>query len=78
MFLLFIETSKDVEIIYRFIGGFELSYEKVKRLSREARRDELQNCLYIYIDLKNEGTSSVCNEKPPEMFIECTPETNLF
>ena len=34
--------------------------------------------VFIYIDLKNERTSSVCNEKAPQIFIECTPETNLF
>ena len=75
--ILFQQTLKDVEYIYKDIAGFDMSYDEFKSLCREAWREKY-NCLLINrLEDKNGKKYMICNESNPE-FKVFNPQTDPF
>ena len=60
--ILFRQTLKDVEHIYRDIAGFDMSYDEFKSLCREAWRDNYNYLLLNRLEDKNGSKYMICNE----------------
>ena len=60
--ILFQQTLKDVEHIYKDIAGFDMSYEEFKSLCREAWRDNYNYLLLNRLEDKNGSKYMICNE----------------
>ena len=75
--ILFQQTSKDVEHIYRDIAGFDMSYEEFKELCREAWRERYNYLLINRLEDKNGSRYMICNESNPE-YKTFNPQTDPF
>ena len=75
--ILFNQTLKDIEHIYRDVAGYDMNYDEFKDSCRKSW-DEYYN--YLYIDRskkRDQGKYCICNESK-NSYIECTPETKPF
>ena len=75
--VMFNQTSKDIENIYRHVGGYDMKYDLFKELCRKSWEDEYN---YLRIDRSKksyQGRYFNCNESK-NTYIECTPETAPF
>ena len=71
------QILKDIETVYRDVGGHDMSYVEFEESCRKSLEDEY-NYLYIVRSKKRgQGIYCFCNEKE-NTYIECTPETKLF
>ena len=66
MIILFQQTLKDVEQLYRDIAGFDMSYDEFKSLCREACKEEYIYFLINRLEGKNGKNYKICNESNPE------------
>ena len=76
--ILFNQTLKDIEHIYRDVAGYDMNYDEFKELCRKSW-DEDYN--YICIDRskkRDQGRYCICNESKKKTYIEATPQTKLF
>ena len=75
--ILFNQTLKDIEHIYRDVAGYDMNYDEFKDLCREPW-DEDYNYLYIDRSKKtDQGRYCICNESK-KTYIEATPQTKPF
>ena len=75
--ILFNQTIKDIEHIYRDVAGYDMTYDEFKELCRESWEEDY---IYLCIDRskkRDQGRYCVCNESK-NTYIECTPETKPF
>ena len=75
--ILFNQTLKDIENIYRDNAGYDMNYDDFKDLCRKSW-DEDYN--YLYIDRykkRDRGKDCICNESK-KTYIEAIPETKPF
>ena len=75
--ILFNQTLKDIEHIYRDVAGYDMNYDEFKELCRKSW-DEDYN--YLCIDRskkRDQGRYCICNESK-KTYIEATPQTNPF
>ena len=75
--ILFQQTLKDVEHIYRDIAGFDLSYDEFKSLCKEAWRDKYNYLLINRLEDKNGSKYMICNESNLQYQI-FNPQTDPF
>ena len=75
--LLFQQTLKDVEHIYRDIAGFDMSYDEFKSLCREAWREKYNYLIINRLEDKNGEKYMKCNESNPQNQI-FSPQTDPF
>ena len=75
--ILFQQTLKDVEHIYRDIAGFDMSNDEFKSLCREAWRDPYNYLLINRLEDKNGGKYMICNESNLQYQI-FNPQTDPF
>ena len=75
--ILFQQTLKDVEHIYRDIAGFDMSYEEFKNLCREAWNEKFNYLLINRLKDKDKGRYSIRNESNKE-YKEIIPQTKPF
>ena len=75
--ILFRQTVKDVEHIYRDIAGFDMSYDGFKSLCREAWRDTYNYLLINRLEDKNGSKYMICNESNLQYQI-FNPQTDPF
>ena len=75
--ILFQQTLKDVEHIYRDIAGFDMSYDDFKRLCKEAWRDKYNYLLINRLEDKNGSKYLICNESNLQYQI-FNPQTDPF
>ena len=75
--ILFRQTLKDVEHIYRDIAGFDMSNDEFKSLCREAWRDEYNYLLINRLEGKNGSKYMICNESNPQYQV-FNPQTDPF
>ena len=74
---LFNQTLKDIENIYRDVGGHDMSYDEFKELCRKSWKEDYN---YLCIDRSkktDQGKYCICNESK-NTYINCTPETKHF
>ena len=71
------QTLKNVETIYRDVGGYDMKYDEYEQFYRKA----WEGCFtYLHIDRSKQqfrGRFCNCNENK-NTWSECTSETNLF
>ena len=75
--ILFNQTLKDIENIYRDVSGYDMSYEEFKELCRKSWEEDFN---YLCIDRskkKDQGRYCICNESK-NTYIECIPQTKPF
>ena len=75
--ILFQQTLKDVEHIYRDIAGFDMSNDEFKSLCREAWRDNYNYLLINRLEDKNGSKYMICNESNLQYQI-FNPQTEPF
>ena len=75
--ILFQQTLKDVEHIYRDIAGFDMSNDEFKSLCREACRDNYNYLLINRLEDKNGSKYMICNESNLQYQI-FNPQTDPF
>ena len=75
--ILFQQTLKDVEHIYRDIAGFDMSYDEFKSLCREAWKEKYNYLIINRLEDKNGSKHQVCNESNPNYMI-FNPQTDPF
>ena len=74
--ILFIQTIKDIEHIYRDVSGYDMRYAQFKKLCRKSWED--YNYLRIdRFEKREQGRYCICNESKIT-YIKCTPETKPF
>ena len=75
--ILFNQTLKDIEHIYRDVAGYDMNYDEFKELCKKSW-DEDYN--YLCIDRskkRDQGRYCICNESK-RTYIEATPQTKPF
>ena len=75
--ILFQQTLKDVEHIYRDIAGFDMSNDEFKSLCREAWRDDYNYLIINRLEDKNGSKYMICNESNLQYQI-FNPQTDPF
>ena len=71
---------KDIENIYRDVGGYNLRFYEFKQSCRKSWEDDLCIDKYLCIDRSkkwDQGRYCICNESK-NTYIECTAETKPF
>ena len=75
--ILFNQTLKDIEHIYRDVAGYDMNYDEFKELCRKSWEEDY-NCLCIDRSKKrDQGKYCICNESK-KTYIEATPQTKPF
>ena len=75
--ILFNQTLKDIEHIYRDAAGYDMNYDEFKNLCRKSWEEDYN---YLYIDSskkRDQGKYCICNESK-KTYIEATPQTEPF
>ena len=75
--ILFNQTLKDIEHIYRDVAGYDMNYDEFKDLCRKSWEEDYN---YLYIDRskkRDQGKYCICNESK-KTYIEATPQTKPF
>ena len=75
--ILFQQTLKDVEHIYRDIADFDMSYDEFKSLCKEAWRDKYNYLLINRLEDKNGSKYMICSESNLQYQI-FNPQTDPF
>ena len=75
--ILFQQTLKDVEHIYRDIARFDMSYDEFKELCREAWRERYNYLIINRLEDKNGSKYMICNESNLQYQI-FNPQTDPF
>ena len=76
--ILFNQTLKDIEHIYRDVAGYDMNYDELKELCRKSW-DEDYNCLYIDTSKNKEIKEKlVFVMKAKKTYIEATPQMKPF
>ena len=73
--ILFQQTLKGVEHIYRDIAGFDMSYDEFKSLCKEAWRDKYNYSILNRLEDKNGSKYMICNESNPQYQV-FSPQTD--
>ena len=71
--ILFNQTVKDIENMYRDVGGYDMSYDEFKQSCRKSWEEDYN---YLCIDRskkRDQGRYCICNESK-NTYIECTPK----
>ena len=74
--ILFNQILKDIENIYRDVGGYDMSYDEFEQLCRKSWEDFQYLCIYRY-KRRDRGRYCICNESE-NTFEECTTERKHF
>ena len=75
--ILFNQTLRDIEHIYRDVAGYDMNYDEFKDLCRKSWEDDYN---YLYIDRskkRDQGKYCICNESK-NTYLEATPQTKPF
>ena len=75
--ILFNQTLKDFEHIYRDVAGYDMNYDEFKELCRKSWEEDYN---YLCIDRskkRHQGRYRICNENK-NTYLECIPETKPF
>ena len=68
---------KDIENIYKDVGGYDMSYDEFKQLCRKSWEVEYNDLCIIRSKKKNQG--KYCNFiESKGTYVECTPKTKAY
>ena len=76
--ILFNQTLKDIEHIYRDVAGYDMNYDEFKELCRKSWEEDYN---YLCIDRckkRDQGRYCICNESKKNIYIEASPQTKPF
>ena len=74
---IFIQTIKDIEKIYRDVGGYDMSYDEFQKLCRKSWEKQY---IYLCIDgskKRDQGRYCVSIESKTT-YVDCTPQNKAF
>ena len=75
--ILFNQTLKVIEHIYRDVAGYDMNYDELKDLCRKSWEEDYN---YLFIDRskkRDQGKYCICNESK-KIYTEATPQTKPF
>ena len=75
--ILFNQTLKDIDHIYRDVAGYDMHYDEFKELCRKSWEEDYN---YLCIDRskkRDQGKYCICNESK-NTYLEATPQTKPF
>ena len=75
--ILFNQTLKDIEHIYRDVASYVTNYDEFKELCKKSWEEDYN---YLYLDRfkkRDQGKYCICNESK-KTYIEATPQTKPF
>ena len=75
--ILFTQTLKDIENIYRHVGGYDMSCDEFKEFCRKSWEDEYNFLCIDRSKKKDQRKYCFCNESQNK-YLDCTPETRPF
>ena len=75
--ILFIQTLKDIEHIYRDVAGYDMNYDEFKDLCRKSWDEDYNYLCVDRFKKRDQGKYCIYNENK-NSYIECTPETKPF
>ena len=75
--ILFNQTLKDIENIYRDVGGYDMIYDEFKELCRKSWEDEYNYLCIDRSEKRDQGRYCICNESK-NTYTECIPEKKPF
>ena len=75
--ILFNQTLKDIEHIYRDVSGYDMSYDEFKELCRGSWDEDYNNHCFDRCNKRDQGRYCVYIESK-NSYVECTPETKPF
>ena len=75
--ILFNQTLKDIEHIYKDVAGYDMSYDEIKELCKKSW-DEDYNYLCIDRSKKEIKEGIIFVMKSKKTYIEATPQTMAF
>ena len=75
--ILFNQTLRDIEHIYRDVAGYDMNYDEFKDLCRKSWEEDYN---FIYIDRPKKEIKENIGfvMKAKKTYIEATPQTKLF
>ena len=75
--ILFNQTLKDIEHVYRDVAGYDMNYDEFKELCGKSWEEDYN---YLYIDRskkRDQGKYCICNDSK-KTYIEATPQIKPF
>ena len=75
--ILFNQTLKDIENLYRDVGGYVMCYDEFKQLYKESWQEEHTYLCFDRSKKRDQVRYCICNENK-DIYIECTPQTKAF
>ena len=75
--ILFNQTLKDIEHIYRDVAGYDMSYDEFKELCRKSCEEDYNYPCIDRSKKRDRGKYCICN-KSKNTYLEATPQTKPF
>ena len=75
--ILFNQTLKDIEHIYRDVAGYDMNYDEFKDLCRKSWEEDYNYLCFDRSKKRDQGRYCICNESK-KTYIEATPQTKPF
>ena len=75
--ILFNQTLKDIEHIYRDVAGYDMNYDEFEELCRKSWEEDYNYLCIDRSEKRDQGKYCICNESK-RTYIEATPQTKPF
>ena len=75
--ILFNQTLKDIEHIYRDVAGYDMGFDEFKELCRKSWDEDYNYLSFDRSEKRDQGRYCICNENK-NTYLECIPETKPF
>ena len=75
--ILFNQTLKDIEHIYRAVAGYDMKHDDFKELCRKSWEEDYNYLCFDRSKKRDQGRYCICDENK-KTYRECTPETKPF
>ena len=76
--ILFNQTLKDIEHLYRDVASYDMNYDEFKDLCRKSREEDY-NCLYIdRSEKRDQGKYCICNESKKNIYRSNTSDETFL
>ena len=75
--ILFNQTLKDIEHIYRDVAGYDMSYDEFKKICRKSWDEDYTYFCFDRSKRRDQVRYCICNESK-KTYTEATPQTKAF